>query len=127
MPYRPSRRWRSPCRCWKATPRCASASWRRFAPCLPRRGWPESAIPNGIVARVDSPYTPAMLDQPTSPGPVAQRTKPEHSFAEEVPARRLGDGEVFRGEGGALIVVGEDYGEGASIIQERAHAYAVRA
>ena len=68
-----------------------------------------------------------MLDQPTSPGPVAQRTNPEHSFAEEVRALRLGDGEVFRGEGGALIVVGEDYGEGASIIQERAHAYAVRA
>jgi indolepyruvate ferredoxin oxidoreductase, alpha subunit len=28
--------------------------------------------------------------------------------------------------GGALIVVGEDYGEGASIIQERAHAYAMK-
>ena len=28
--------------------------------------------------------------------------------------------------GGALIVVGEDYGEGASIIQERAHAYALK-
>ncbi len=26
--------------------------------------------------------------------------------------------------GGALIVVGEDYGEGASVIQERTHAYA---
>src|SRR5712672_3590919 len=28
--------------------------------------------------------------------------------------------------GGALIIVGEDYGEGASIIQERAHAYALK-
>ena len=28
--------------------------------------------------------------------------------------------------GGALIVVGEDYGEGASVIQERAHAYALK-
>ena len=28
--------------------------------------------------------------------------------------------------GGALIVVGEDYGEGASIIQERAHAFAMK-
>ena len=28
--------------------------------------------------------------------------------------------------GGALIVVGEDYGEGASVIQERSHAYALK-
>src|SRR6202020_2879725 len=28
--------------------------------------------------------------------------------------------------GGALIVVGEDYGEGASIMQERAHAFAMK-
>src|SRR5262245_63704167 len=28
--------------------------------------------------------------------------------------------------GGALIVVGEDYGEGASVIQERTHAFALR-
>lgn len=28
--------------------------------------------------------------------------------------------------GGALIVVGEDYGEGASVIQERSHAYAMK-
>jgi indolepyruvate ferredoxin oxidoreductase alpha subunit len=28
--------------------------------------------------------------------------------------------------GGALIVLGEDYGEGASIIQERSHAYALK-
>ncbi|MDE2396264.1 MAG: indolepyruvate ferredoxin oxidoreductase subunit alpha [Burkholderiales bacterium] len=28
--------------------------------------------------------------------------------------------------GGALIVVGEDYGEGASVIQERSHAYAAK-
>ena len=28
--------------------------------------------------------------------------------------------------GGALIVVGEDYGEGASIIQERSHAFAMK-
>ena len=28
--------------------------------------------------------------------------------------------------GGALIVVGEDYGEGASVIQERTHAYAAK-
>ena len=28
--------------------------------------------------------------------------------------------------GGALIVIGEDYGEGASIIQERSHAFALK-
>ncbi len=28
--------------------------------------------------------------------------------------------------GGALIIVGEDYGEGASVIQERTHAYAMK-
>ena len=28
--------------------------------------------------------------------------------------------------GGALIVIGEDYGEGASIIQERSHAFAMK-
>jgi len=28
--------------------------------------------------------------------------------------------------GGALIIVGEDYGEGASVIQERSHAYAMK-
>ncbi len=28
--------------------------------------------------------------------------------------------------GGALIVIGEDYGEGASVIQERSHAYALK-
>jgi indolepyruvate ferredoxin oxidoreductase alpha subunit len=28
--------------------------------------------------------------------------------------------------GGALVVVGEDYGEGASVIQERTHAYAMK-
>ncbi|HEY4169487.1 MAG TPA: hypothetical protein VGM96_22045, partial [Reyranella sp.] len=38
-----------------------------------------------------------MLDQPQAP--VAQRTNPERSFKEEVRALRLGDGEVFRGEG----------------------------
>ena len=29
-------------------------------------------------------------------------------------------------KGGALIIVGEDYGEGASVIQERTHAYAMK-
>ncbi|HEU4379233.1 MAG TPA: indolepyruvate ferredoxin oxidoreductase, partial [Hyphomicrobiaceae bacterium] len=29
-------------------------------------------------------------------------------------------------QGGALIIVGEDYGEGASVIQERTHAFAVK-
>jgi indolepyruvate ferredoxin oxidoreductase alpha subunit len=29
-------------------------------------------------------------------------------------------------EGGALVIVGEDYGEGASVIQERTHAFAVK-
>ncbi len=28
--------------------------------------------------------------------------------------------------GGALVIVGEDYGEGASVIQERSHAYALK-
>lgn len=162
-----------------------------------------------------------MLDQPPGQAPVAQRTNPERSFTEEVRALRLGNGEVFLGEGilavtkailqsgvayvggyqgapvshlvdvlvesqdlldelgvhletctneasaaallgasinyplrgcvtwksivgtnvaadalsnlaspgvigGALIVVGEDYGEGASIIQERTHAFALK-
>ena len=162
-----------------------------------------------------------MLDQPAAQLPVSQRTNPERSFTEEVRALRLGEGEVFRGEGilavtkailqsgvayvggyqgapvshlvdvlvesqdlldelgvhletctnessaaallgasinypirgcvtwksivgtnvaadalsnlaspgvvgGALIVVGEDYGEGASVIQERTHAYAAK-
>jgi TPP-dependent indolepyruvate ferredoxin oxidoreductase alpha subunit len=40
-----------------------------------------------------------MLDQPASQVPVSQRTNPERSFAEEVRALRLGDGEIFRGEG----------------------------
>src|SRR4030081_1556660 len=160
-----------------------------------------------------------MLDQPQIP--VAQRTNPERSFSEEVRSLRLGEGEIFRGEGilavtkailqsgvayvggyqgapvshlvdvlvesqdrrddrgihletctteasaaallgasinypmrgcvtwksivgtnvaadalsnlaspgvigGALIVVGEDYGEGASVIQERTQAYALK-
>ena len=38
-----------------------------------------------------------MLDQPQVP--VVQRTNPERSFKEEVRALRLGDGEVFHGEG----------------------------
>ena len=29
-------------------------------------------------------------------------------------------------KGGAMVVIGEDYGEGASIIQERSHAYALK-
>ena len=29
-------------------------------------------------------------------------------------------------EGGALIIVGEDYGEGSSIMQERSHAFAMK-
>src|SRR5258708_1992311 len=29
-------------------------------------------------------------------------------------------------KGGALIIIGEDYGEGASIIQERSHAFAMK-
>lgn len=28
--------------------------------------------------------------------------------------------------GGALIIVGEDYGEGSSIMQERTHAFAMK-
>jgi indolepyruvate ferredoxin oxidoreductase alpha subunit len=43
-----------------------------------------------------------MPDQPLIP--VAQRTDPERSFEEEVRALRLGDGEVFRGEG--ILAVG---------------------
>src|SRR3954451_10624916 len=38
-----------------------------------------------------------MLDQPQLP--LAQRTNPERSFKEEVRSLRLGDGEMFRGEG----------------------------
>ena len=59
-----------------------------------------------------------------------------------LPAARRGDLEIHRRHqcradalsnlaspgvvGGALIVVGEDYGEGASVIQERTHAYALK-
>src|SRR6185503_16518526 len=78
----------------------------------------------------------------------------ERSFKEEVEKLKLGDGDVFHGEGilavtkallqsgvsyvggyqGApvshmmdvLNVLGEDYGEGASIIQERSHAFAMK-
>src|SRR5882762_2250316 len=103
----------------------------------------------------------------------------ERSFKEEVAKLKLGDGEVFHGEGilaesnaseagaaamlgasinypmrgavtfkstvgtnvasdalsnlasagvlgGTLIVLGEDYGEGSSIIQERSHAFAMK-
>mgnify|MGYP003337348604 CR=1 FL=1 len=39
-----------------------------------------------------------MLDQPPQV-PVSQRTNPERSFKEEVRALRLGEGEIFRGEG----------------------------
>ena len=28
--------------------------------------------------------------------------------------------------GGAVIIIGEDYGEGSSIMQERTHAYAMK-
>src|ERR1700758_3159463 len=30
-------------------------------------------------------------------------------------------------QGGALVILGEDYGEGSSIMQERAHAFAMKA
>ena len=56
-----------------------------------------SRAANGIVGGAVNPYNPGMLDQPQLP--VAQRTNPERSFTEEVRALRLGEGEVFRGEG----------------------------
>ena len=56
-----------------------------------------SRAANGIVGGADNPYNPGMLDQPLLP--VAQRTNPERSFAEEVRSLRLGEGEIFRGEG----------------------------
>jgi indolepyruvate ferredoxin oxidoreductase alpha subunit len=56
-----------------------------------------SGTSNGIVASAVNPYNRAMLDQPQIP--VAQRTNPERSFSEEVRSLRLGQGEVFRGEG----------------------------
>lgn len=40
-----------------------------------------------------------MLDQPAARFPISQRTNPERSFTAEVRALRLGDGEIFRGEG----------------------------
>src|SRR5882672_11567802 len=98
-PCRRSRRWRWRCRCWKATRRCASVCWCRSASWSGGPEVRESAIPSGIVGRVVNPYTPRMLDQPAAQLPVAQRTNPERSFAEEVRALRLGDGEIFRGEG----------------------------
>src|ERR1700734_36421 len=78
----------------------------------------------------------------------------ERSFAREVQQLRLGAGAQFRGEGilaitkallengvgyvalanlsssgvtgGALVILGEDYGEGSSIMQERSHAFAMK-
>src|SRR5216684_3257413 len=82
----------------------------------------------------------------------------ERSFKKEIEALKLGDGEIFRGEGilavtkallqsgvsyvggyqGAPVshlldvlveaedIIGEDYGEGASVIQERSHAFAMK-
>src|SRR5207245_126686 len=64
----------------------------------------------------------------------------ERSFAREVEDMKLGAGQEFRGEGilaitnlsaggvtgGALIIIGEDYGEGSSIMQERSHAFAMK-
>src|ERR671934_182923 len=79
----------------------------------------------------------------------------ERSFAEDVKQLGYGQGHVLRGEGilaitwksvvgtnvasdalshvasagvlgGALVVIGEDYGEGASILQERTHSAAVK-
>src|SRR5665811_2044238 len=79
----------------------------------------------------------------------------ERSFKKEVQALRLSDGDTFHGEGilavtkksivgtnvaadalsslsspgvigGAMIILGEDYGEGASVIQERSYAYALK-
>ena len=44
-----------------------------------------------------APIVRRMLDQPQLP--VSQRTNPERSFKDEVRALRLGEGEVFRGEG----------------------------
>src|SRR5437868_4566986 len=70
----------------------------------------------------------------------------ERFFKKEVQKLYLGEGEEFRGEGilavtkallqsgvsyvagyqGAPIIVGEDYGEGSSIMQERSHAFAMK-
>src|ERR687892_292228 len=75
----------------------------------------------------------------------------ERSFKAEVAKLKLGEGDTLRGavtfkstvgtnvasdalsnlasagvKGGALVILGEDYGEGASIIQERSHAFAMK-
>jgi indolepyruvate ferredoxin oxidoreductase, alpha subunit len=39
---------------------------------------------------------------------------------------RAGEPGIFGRHGGALIIVGEDYGEGSSIMQERSHAFAMK-
>src|SRR6266850_2578685 len=70
----------------------------------------------------------------------------ERSFAEDVKQLGYGQGQILRGEGilaitkallqagvsyvggypGAPVVIGEDYGEGASILQERTHSAALK-
>ena len=55
----------------------------------------------------------------------------EVQFTDEVARLRLGAGATFHGEGilaitKALLQSGEDYGEGASVIQERTHAFAMK-
>src|SRR3990167_1336481 len=97
MPSRRSRPWRLRCRPWRRTPTCAKRSWRRSANWSPRPARRASRAANGIVGGDVSPYNHRMLDQPQLP--VAQRTNPERSFTEEVRALRLGQGEIFRGEG----------------------------
>ena len=78
--------------------RCGRRCWCRSAPCWPRPAPRACGRPNGIVGSAAlAPILTTMLDQPQLP--VAQRTNPERSFKEEVRSLRLGDGEIFRGEG----------------------------
>src|SRR5258708_2314018 len=92
----------------RRTPPRREVPWWRSAPRL-LAGWPvagrraraaavlASTTQRGPGGPAVSPYNRRMLDQPLVP--VAQRTNPERSFREEVRALRLGEGEVFRGEG----------------------------
>src|SRR5258708_16808341 len=95
--YRPSKQSASRCRRWRAIRRSVNACWFRSASFSPRPALRAFATANGIVGPAVSPYNRRMLDQPLVP--VAQRTNPERSFHEEVRALRLGEGEVFRGDG----------------------------
>ena len=65
----------------------------------------------------------AVLATSTRPAPAYAQLTPEPVECACSRGTNLASAGV---KGGALIVIGEDYGEGASIIQERSHAFAMK-